>query len=80
MPQHVITQVPWCRHTWGQCGELPVEGLVGMRSFVILEGAPIGDDHIMIVGAEGSFAGEEAGKFEDLAGDESPVVARRRFP
>ena len=51
-----------------------------MRSFVILEGAPIGDDHIMIVGAEGSFAGEEAGKFEDLVGDESPVVARRRFP
>ena len=53
LPQHVVSQLLGFGTHGRQCGELLVEDLVRMGTFVFLKRPPIGDDRVMVVGRLG---------------------------
>ena len=79
LPQHVVPQLFGFGAHGRQRGELLSEDFVCMGAFMFFKRAPIGDDHIMVVGGfgyrEGALVQDEAGKLEHLPGDKSAFVA-----
>src|SRR5512134_2649715 len=68
LPEHVVAELLAVGAHRGQRGKLVVEDLVGMRSLMLRERAPVGDDCVVVVGrphgGKRSLVGDEAGELE----------------
>ena len=53
LPQHVVPQLLRLRTHGRQLRELLLKDIICMGAFVGVERAPIGDDHIVVVGRAG---------------------------
>ena len=65
LPEHVVAELLRLGAHLRQRLELVGEGGVGMRALVLLEGAPVRDDHVMLLGGargvERPLLGDEPG-------------------